>query len=50
MDIPAEKWRGYPFFHPAKFVRECLKTSKKEGSRANLQDDQIRTNLPDRPE
>jgi hypothetical protein len=31
-------------------LRECLKTGKNRRSRANLQDDQIRTNLPDRPE
>ena len=31
-------------------LRKCLKTSKKRGSRANLQDDQIQATLPDRVE
>ena len=31
-------------------LRECLKTSEKEGSRANLQDDQTQATLPDRAE
>lgn len=31
-------------------LRECLKTSKNGEGQANLSDDQIQTNLPDRPE